>query len=292
MRRALISLGVAVPLALAPLAVAGPGGGSDHPPGPTLERPDRAEGPKAERPAAGAHYVLRAIVAEDATAESVEVDVLGGNVAMRGALGGADDLTVALDESTVFKLKGRALRGERKTPARAGKKNGKGEDGRRARRKAKRHLGTYEDLTAGDRITVRFRAEPGTAATALPAARLVVDHGPPKPVAYRLRGVLVGDATQDGAEITVASANRHMRRALDGATTFSATFGETTRIRLAGAALAEVGDKRFGTYADLTAGDRVVVKLRAPRGTALANLPAVHRVFDLGPAPQADAPEE
>jgi hypothetical protein len=103
--------------------------------------------------------------------------------------------------------------------------------------------------------------------------------------------VLAGDATEDGAEITVGSANRHMRRALDDATTFTATFGERTRIRLAGTARPEDGRKR-GTYADLSAGDRVVVKLRAPLGSDLAGLPAVHRLVDLGPAPADEEPSE
>ncbi len=100
------------------------------------------------------------------------------------------------------------------------------------------------------------------------------------PPARRRRGPR--DATS--VSIDVRSANRHMRRALDGASPFTAKIGEATRIKLAGRARPD-GRRAAGTFGDLVVGDRVIVKLRAPRGLDADALPAARRIIDIGPAP-------
>jgi hypothetical protein len=56
-----------------------------------------------------------------------------------------------------------------------GKARFRTEDGRDARAP---RVGTFADLDAGDRVTLKFRAPRGGDAATLPAAKLVVDHGP------------------------------------------------------------------------------------------------------------------
>ena len=270
-RRALVAAAVAVPLALAPMLLAAPGGQSDR--GPAVGHGPLKDKPRADRdarPRDAAHYLLRGTLTADATATTVPVRVRGANPPMRAALGDAAELDVAIDATTMIR---RGHRGRVET------RRGRAQRGKRAR--------TYANLTAGDRVMVRFRAEPGTTAAELPAAELIVDHGRPKPVTYRLRGVVAAPAGETAVSIDVRSANRHMRRAHDGASPFTAKIGESTRIRLAGRARPD-GTRRAGTFSDLASGDRVIVKLRAPRGLDADTLPAARRIIDIGPAP---APE-
>jgi hypothetical protein len=148
------TLALAAAAATAPVALAHNGEG--HPgQGAKPEHPAAAKGPK------GTHYLLQACVTGPATETAVDLGVLGGNHHMRVALDGATAFIAKLDEDTVIRLVGRA----RHLP--------KGSDPKR-----KERIGTFADLTAGDRVIVRFRAPRGTAATALPAAFRVVDRGP------------------------------------------------------------------------------------------------------------------
>jgi hypothetical protein len=117
---------------------------------------------------------------------------------------------------------------------------------------------------------------------------------------------VVADATAAGVEVSPLSVNRHMRDALGGAPTLSAKIDEDTTIRLVGRARhlpAGSTPKRapkIGGFADLTVGDRVTVRIRAPRGTAAADLPAAFRIVDHGPSkrcapatpPAPPSPEE
>jgi|GEM_PF-5656544 len=96
---------------------------------------------------------------------------------------------------------------------------------------------------------------------------------------------VVADATADGAEVRVLGANRHLRRALAGERTFTVRLDASTDIRLVGRARrTEDGARRpaAGTHADLVAGVRVTVHIRAPRGAVAADLPAAQRVISHG----------
>ena len=117
----------------------------------------------------------------------------------------------------------------------------------------------------------------------------------PKGTHHLLHACVATDATADGVALSVLGGNRHMKRALklDGVTipggAFTAALDGETLVRLVGKARhlpAGSVPKRapkIGTYADLDAGDRVIVRFRAPRGTAATALPAAFRVIDRGP---------
>jgi hypothetical protein len=259
MRRILLALAVALAVAVAaPLAAAHP-----HDP----PSPDDKKG------AAEVAYVLGGVVAADATETAVTVDVRWANGHMRAALAGATSLEAGIGAKTTIRLYGRARKVE----------------GERGPRRWGPKAGTYADLTAGDRVVVKIRAPRDTAAADLPEATRIHDLGPPKPVAHVLAGTVAAAATADAVQVEVKRANRHMRRALDGATTVSIGIGADTRIRLVGPGKVTEPDgtvRRLGTYADLTAGDRVIVKIRAPRDTAAADLPDAKRIWDLGTAPE------
>lgn len=76
----------------------------------------------------------------------------------------------------------------------------------------------------------------------------------------------------DGA-IRISPVRAHGKRsrvALAGAVTFTAKLDAKTRITRSGVAMQTLGT--------VTVGDRVVVEIRAPRGTALADMPSAKRV--------------
>lgn len=98
------------------------------------------------------------------------------------------------------------------------------------------------------------------------------------PVAYVVQGCVTADAAEGAVPVTVRAANRHARRALAGGTTLTVTVGDATRVERTGRHRAVAG-----SAADLRAGDRVTVWLRAPQGAAAADLPAASRVRDRGP---------
>lgn len=117
--------------------------------------------------------------------------------------------------------------------------------------------------------------------------------------AYVIHACVTADATATGVDTRVLSGNRAARRALAGATTLPVKIDADTRVRLVGrAARAKLQATRgndgrrgwarwwrgvSGTSADLKAGDRVSVTIKAPRGTAAAALPAARKIVDLGP---------
>jgi hypothetical protein len=111
-----------------------------------------------------------------------------------------------------------------------------------------------------------------------PAVSPASTHKPlPHPVQFVFRGVLTSDATAAGVQLDVKSANHHARKALAGATSVSLKLDASSIIRKAG--------KHPATFADLNAGDRVMLQLRAARSTALSSLPALKRIVDVGPKP-------
>lgn len=113
----------------------------------------------------------------------------------------------------------------------------------------------------------------------------------PKGTLHLVQACVVADAAADGVDLKVLSANRHMRRALDGATTFTAKIdADKTTIRLVGRARhAAPGTEpkrlpRFGDHTALTEGDRVIVRIRDARGTGASDLAPAFRIVDHGPA--------
>ena len=113
----------------------------------------------------------------------------------------------------------------------------------------------------------------------------------PKGTLHLTQACVVANATATGVEVRTLSVNRHMRDALAGSPTLAVKIdaGKTT-IRLVGRArhLPEGSTPkrlpRIGGFADLTAGDWVTVHIRAPRGTAAADLPAAYRIVNHGPS--------
>jgi hypothetical protein len=166
MRKILLS-SLALAMAATP-AVADRGGDTTTAPSPPkVERP-AVEHPDGEHPEKGGkghartNHLLHACVIADAGADSVELRVLSGNRHMRRALAGSTAVTAKLDADTVVKLAGRARHG-------SDEKGG-----------SRPKIGGYADLTAGDRVIVRFRAARGLSADQLPAAKRVIDLGTSK----------------------------------------------------------------------------------------------------------------
>ncbi len=152
----------------------------------------------------------------------------------------------------------------------------------------------------------------GVALAATPVALAHPDAGPPdreKPTPARTakkdpKGTLhltqacvVSNATATGVEVRTLSVNRHMRDALAGSPTLAVKIdAEKTAIRLVGRArhLPEGSTPKrlpkVGGVADLTAGDWVTVRIRAPRETAAIDLPAAFSIIDHGPGRRCAAP--
>lgn len=118
----------------------------------------------------------------------------------------------------------------------------------------------------------------------------------PKGTNHLLHACVTADATEDGVELRVLRGNRHMRDVLDGATTFRADLSGDTTVRLVGKARVRTEDgrrgkgPRIGTFADLDAGDRVMLKFRAPRGGDADAMPAATLVVDHGPTVRCAVP--
>jgi len=112
----------------------------------------------------------------------------------------------------------------------------------------------------------------------------------PKGTLHLVNACVTAAATETGVDLKVLSANRHARKALAGATAFTATLGAETKIRLVGKARTVEGSTtklpRIGTWDNLDTGDVVTVRYRVKRGTALADLGPVWKVTDRGPFPK------
>ena len=121
----------------------------------------------------------------------------------------------------------------------------------------------------------------------------------PKGQLHLFNACVTADATETGVDLKVLSANHPARKALAGATTFTATLNADTQIRLVGKARKVEGSKvklpKVGTWDNLDAGDVVTVRYRVARGTALADLGPAWKVTDRGPFPKkcpVPAPEK
>jgi hypothetical protein len=136
-----------------------------------------SEGPKGTSPQAhhpakakakapkGTLHLVNACVTADATETGVALKVLSANRHMRRALGDGPargkELTAALDATTRIRLVGKA----RKAPEGSGLKK-------------LPKVGTWDNLDAGDVVTVRYRVKRGTALADLGPAWKVTDRGP------------------------------------------------------------------------------------------------------------------
>lgn len=158
MRKTPLLLALSVALAATPVALAHPDAGGPPDRGEKPAPTTSAKGPK------GTLHLTQACVVANATATGVEVKTLSVNRHMRDALAGSPTLAVKIDaEKTAIRLVGKARHlPEGSTPKRLSK------------------IGGFADLTAGDWATVRIRAPRKTAATDLPAAFSIIDHGPSK----------------------------------------------------------------------------------------------------------------
>jgi hypothetical protein len=113
-------------------------------------------------------------------------------------------------------------------------------------------------------------------------------HGP-KGTNYLFHACVTADATETAVPVSVLHANRHGRRALNGATTFTATLDANTKVRLVGKARkapegsTEKRLPRIGTWDNLDAGDAVTIRYRAKRGTLVADLGPAAKITDHGP---------
>jgi hypothetical protein len=137
----------ATPAAL--LAHPSPGTGK----GPEAHPPTTAKGPK------GSLHLFNACVTADATETGVDLKVLSANHAARKSLAGATTFTATLNADTQIRLVGKARRIE-------------------GSKQKKPRIGTWDDLDAGDVVTVRYRVARGTAVADLGPAWKVTDRGP------------------------------------------------------------------------------------------------------------------
>jgi hypothetical protein len=132
----------------------------------------------------------------------------------------------------------------------------------------------------------------------------------PKGTHYLLHACVVGNVSPTGVDLAVLGGNRHMKRVLDGATTYTAELDAATLVRLVGKARHTPEGStpkrlpKIGSHADLATGDRVIVRFRTPgvkprQVTPGLDLPAAFKVIDRGPSracatgtPPADDPKD
>jgi hypothetical protein len=190
----------------------------------------------------------------------VSITVEGGNKrALRAMLGAPVTQTFAYDSSTEF------LKWSKGIPAVVG----------------------AGDLAAGDYVWVRIRAPRGTSLADLERqpASLVGDHGPqrfkPTQALYLFRGTLsaVGSST---VTVHVTGGNhRALRLLVGGSSDQSLTFGDDTIFLLWQGKVPTVIDA-----SKLVVGDKIVVRVRAPKNATLAQVgsSAARHIGDREPA--------
>ena len=203
----------------------------------------------------GAHYVFRGrlLATPSSNATSVSISVEGGNrLALRQMLGQSVDQSFAVGTGTEF------LKWSHGVPT----------------------VVHSNDLAAGDWITVNVRA-PRTASLSEvegKAAGVVADRGPnPTPASkplFLFRGKLAAPAGTSSVTLDVKGGNRHGLRLLIGQSTQqSFAFGaETIFLRWQGKVPTVI------SASDLKVGDQVTVRVRAAKGSSLAQVEATSAV--------------
>ena len=217
----------------------------------------------AKGPGAGAPYVFRGqlLASPPANATAVSVAVAGGNhLALKKMLGSSVNQTFTVGTGTEF------LKWSNGIPT----------------------VVHSNDLTAGDWVTVRVRAPRAATLAEVEShpAGIVADRvkepTPPGKPLYLFRGTLASPAGATSVTLNVRGGNRHALRLLIGSgrqQTF--TFGQDTIFLLWQGKVPTVV-----TPAQLEVGDRVTVRIRAAKGSTLAQVestPAA-RVADHEPA--------
>ena len=203
-----------------------------------------------------AHYIFRGhlVATPQANATSISLTVEGGNrIALRKLLGSSVDQTFAVGTGTEF------LKWSHGVPT----------------------VVHASDLTAGDWVVVNVRA-PGWAPLSrieshpagIVSDRVTKPNPPAKPL-FLFRGKLTAPASTTSVTLNVRGGNRLALRTLLGSARLqSFTYGpETIFLRWQGKVPTVIAPT------DLTLGDRVTVRIRAPRGSTLAQVestPAVH----------------
>jgi hypothetical protein len=189
---------------------------------------------------------LRGTAAANASATELKVNVQGANWRLQKGLAGATSISVKLD-ATATRIHKRGVA-----------------------------TATFADLLAGDRVKVVWWVPQGTTLANLPAAAKVLDHGPPPPVRYEVRGLVAGDAAQSGVQVTIVGGNRRAGKALAGKGSAFVKLDAGTRIWKRGAGAVD--------WTRLKSGDRVRVAIWAAKDLSWDALPAARRVHDRGPA--------
>jgi len=154
-------------------------------------------------------------------------------------------------------------------------------------------VGTYADLKTNDWVQVNVRAKAGSLLSDIlaTAAGIVGDHGTApgkagKPL-FLYRGTYAGSPTAGKINVDVKGGNRLALRSLLGQANATQTFsydGNTIFLLWQGKVPTVIG------AADLKAGDRITVRIRAPRLSSLSTIestPARH-VGEHEPANAAD----
>jgi hypothetical protein len=143
-------------------------------------------------------------------------------------------------------------------------------------------VGAYTDLKANDWVQVNVRAKHGSSLAEIEAnpAGIVGDHGAApgkagKPL-FLFRGTYAGSPTAGNFNVDVKGGNRLALRKLIGQSSSTQTFSydaNTIFLLWQGKVPTVIGP------ADLKAGDRITVRIRAPRHSSLSTLlatPARH----------------
>ena len=186
----------------------------------------------------------------NASATSAQVQIDGGNqAALRALLGQSQDQTFALDSRTEFLVWSHGVP----------------------------HVAAVTDLKQGDAVTVRIRAAAGATLPAIEgtAANVVADRGANPAVGGKPLWLYVGTVTgaQSGGHIAlhVSSGNWRALQSMLGQSldqTFSYNAGTIFLL----------WQGRVPTLIDpsqLKAGDRITIRVRAPRADTLAQVEAV-----------------
>jgi hypothetical protein len=205
---------------------------------------------------------LLAAPGSNATTLSLQVET-GNKPALRAMIGASQNETFALDSGT------EVLIWSHRVP----------------------HVGTTADLQQGDYVNVNVRAPHGSTLQTIEqtAARVVSDHAAPRPglPVWMFAGTVAGGQSGGKIALNVESGNwKALQSMLGQPVDQSFTYDNGTIFLLWQGRVPTVIDP-----SQLKAGDRITVRVRAPRSDSLAQVeatPAAH-VGDHEPAPP---PEE